>query len=61
MQENAPDYSIADEYDPDGDRPSADTDPVAAYPTYLEDKRLGAVGDMGFTLEDFKAHIAGLR
>jgi hypothetical protein len=34
---------------------------MAAYLTYLEDKRLGAVGEMGFSLEDFKAYIAGLR
>jgi hypothetical protein len=47
MPENTPEYSIADDYDPDGDRPSADSDPVAAYLTYLEDKRLGAVGEMG--------------
>jgi hypothetical protein len=58
MTEN---LSIADDYDPDGDRPSADSDPVATYLTYLEDKRLGAVGEMEFTLDDFKAYIAGLR
>jgi hypothetical protein len=40
---------------------SADADPVAAYLTSLEDTRLGAVGEMGFTLEDFKTYIAGLR
>jgi hypothetical protein len=34
---------------------------VAAYLTYLEDKRFGAVGDRGFALEDFKTYIAGLR
>ena len=51
-------YSIADDYDPDGDMP-ADTDPMAASLTYLEDVRLGGVGDMGFTLDDFKRYIAG--
>ena len=31
MSENAPEYSIARDYDPDGDRLSADSDPMAAY------------------------------
>src|ERR1700736_5956632 len=50
MSEDAPNFCIADDYDPDGDRPSADSDPMAAYLTYLEDKRLGAVGEMGSRL-----------
>jgi len=44
MPEDIPNFSIADDYDPDGDRPSADSDPVSAYLMYLEDKRLGVVG-----------------
>jgi hypothetical protein len=39
----------------------ANADPMAEYLTYLADVRGGAVGDMGFTLEDFKRYIAGLR
>jgi hypothetical protein len=50
-------YSIADDYDPDGDMPAA-ADPLTAYLTCLEDVRLGGVGDMGFSLEDFKRYIA---
>jgi hypothetical protein len=34
---------------------------MAAYLTYLADVTGGAVGNMGFTLEDFKAYIAELR
>jgi len=52
--------TISRDLDPDGDI-RADADPVAEYLTYLADVRGGAVGDMGFTLEDFKAYIAGLR
>jgi hypothetical protein len=32
---------------------------MAAFLTYLADVTGGAVGNMHFTLEDFKAHIAG--
>jgi hypothetical protein len=61
MSEATPKFTIAVDYDPDGDRPSADSDPVSAYLTYLEDKRLGAVGEMGSTLENFKRYISGSR
>lgn len=53
-------YLIANDYDPDGDM-SANASPVTAYRTYLRDVRGGMVGDMGFTLDDFKTYIAGLR
>jgi hypothetical protein len=53
-------YSIADDLDPDGDMP-ADADPLATYLTYLADVRGGDVGDMGFTIDDFKRYIVGLR
>jgi hypothetical protein len=45
MPENAPEYSIADDYDPDGARLSADSDPMGAYLTYLADVTGGAVGN----------------
>ena len=60
MSENAPGYTIADDYDPDGDM-YADADPMAEYLKYLSHVRIGVVWDMGFTLEDFKTYIAGLR
>jgi hypothetical protein len=53
-------FTIADDYDPDGDM-SANAKPVTAYRAYLCDVRGGMVGDMGFTLDDFKSYIAGLR
>jgi hypothetical protein len=53
-------FTIADDYDPDGDI-SPDANPATAYRTYLRDVRGGMVGDMGFTLDDFKTYIAGLR
>jgi hypothetical protein len=53
-------FTIADDYDPDGDM-SPNANPVTAYRTYLRDVRGGMVGDMGFTLDDFKTYIAGLR
>jgi hypothetical protein len=37
-----------------------DADPLVEYTGYLDDVRGGWVMDMQFTLEDFKAHIAGL-
>jgi hypothetical protein len=40
---------------------SANANPVTAYRAYLRDLRGGMVGDMGFTLDDFKTYIAGLR
>jgi hypothetical protein len=54
------DLTITEDLDPDDDMPG-DADPMAEYLTYLADVRGGAVGDMGFTLEDFKRYIAGLR
>jgi hypothetical protein len=61
MPETAPEYSIARDYDPYNEILSADSDPMAAYLTYLADVTGGAVGNMHFTLDDFKAYIAGLR
>jgi hypothetical protein len=61
MPENASEYSIAGDYDPGQEILSAESDPMAAYLTYLADVTGGAVGNMHFTLEDFKAYIAGLR
>lgn len=52
-------FTIADNFEPDGDMP-ADADPMTEYLSYLADMRGGAVGDMGFTLEDFNRYIAGL-
>ena len=40
-------FNIADALDPDGDIP-AESEPVAAYLTYLADVTGGAVGNMGF-------------
>jgi hypothetical protein len=51
--------SIARDYDPYNEILSAESDPMAAFLTYLADVTGGAVGNMHFTLEDFKAHIAG--
>jgi hypothetical protein len=53
-------YSIADDYDADGDI-SANTSPMTEYLSYVSHVHAGAVGDMGFTLENFKRYIAGLR
>jgi hypothetical protein len=53
-------FTIADDYDPDGDM-SPNADPTTEYRAYLNHARGGMVGDMGFTLDDFKAYIAGLR
>jgi hypothetical protein len=39
----------------------ADADPMTVYLTYLADVHGGAVGDMGFTLEDFQRYIDGLQ
>jgi len=54
LPEGTPKFSIADDLDPDGDM-SADADPITEYLTYLDCVNAGAVGDMGFTLEDFRA------
>jgi hypothetical protein len=48
------------DYDPDGDMP-AGADPLTEYLTYLSHVHEGAVGDMGFSLSDFKAYIASRR
>ena len=53
-------YSIANDYDPNGDMP-ATADCVAEYLTYLAEFDSGAVGDMGFMLEDFRRYIEGRR
>jgi hypothetical protein len=37
-----------------------DADPMAEYLSYLADERASAVGDMAFTVEDFKRYFAGL-
>ena len=55
-----PEFTIANDYDPDGDM-STNADPMAEFLTYLSHVRGAAVGDMGFTLDDFKRYIAGLR
>jgi hypothetical protein len=53
-------FTIADDYDPDGDI-SPNAKPTTEYRAYLANVRGGMVGDMGFTLDDFKTYIAGLR
>jgi hypothetical protein len=53
-------FSIADDCDPMGDM-SPNADPATEYRVYLSNVRGGMVGDMGFTLDDFKTYIAGLR
>ena len=40
---------------------TANSDPMAKYLIYLADVQRGAVGNMGFTLEDFQQYIARLR
>jgi hypothetical protein len=47
-------------WDPDSDI-SPNVDPITEYRTCLSDVRGGMVGDMGFTLDDFKSDIARLR
>ena len=59
MPEDAPKFTIREDYDPDGDL-TDDADPMAAYLTYREDVRIGFVVDMGFTLTDFREHIESL-
>jgi hypothetical protein len=53
-------FTIADDYDPDGDI-SSNADPTTEYLAYLANVRRGMVGDMGFSLDDFKTYIVGLR
>jgi hypothetical protein len=59
MPDDAPKYTIRDDYDPDDEMPT-DTDPLEAYQTYVDDRDAGH-GDMGFTLEDFERYIAAMR
>jgi len=54
---DVPRFTIRDDYDPGGERLTADTDPMGAYLTYLEDVRLGCARDMGFTPTDFREYI----
>jgi hypothetical protein len=61
MPETAPEYSIARDYDPYNEILSADSDPMAAYLTYLADVTGGAVGNMGFTVDDFREYINSLK
>jgi len=60
MSENTPEYTIAEHYDPDREM-SPNADPLSAYLTYVADVRGGAVGEMRFSLQDFKQYIAGPR
>jgi hypothetical protein len=60
MPENAPEYSIADDYDPDG-YIGSQADPEDEYDTYFVSKTLGTTPDMGFTPEDFRRYIEALR
>jgi hypothetical protein len=53
---NAPEYSIARDYDPSQEILSAESDPMAAYLTYLADFTGGAVGNIGFTVDDFREY-----
>jgi hypothetical protein len=53
-------YSIATDLDPKGTI-RADADPEAEYKAYMANVIVGTVKDMGFTLEDFKRYIEGLR
>ena len=60
MPDDAPKYTIRDDYDPDDEMPT-DTDPLEAFQTYVDDRDAGHGGDMGFTLEDFERYIAEMR
>ena len=53
--------SIGRDYDPGGERLSADSDPREAFLTYVDEKHAGAIGDMKFTLQDFRDYIDELR
>ena len=59
MPDDAPKYTIRDDYDPDDEMPT-DTDPLEAYQTCVDERDAGH-GDMGFTLEDFERYIAEMR
>jgi hypothetical protein len=58
---NAPEYSIARDYDPGQEILSAESDPMAAYLMYLADVTGGAVGNMGFMVDDFREYINSLK
>lgn len=60
MPADEPKFAIREDYDPNGKRLTADTDPMDAYLTYQDAVRLSYVRDMGFTLTDFREHIASL-
>ena len=53
-------FPIGDDYNPDGDILHG-ADPMPEYHTYLDCVRAGAVGDIKFTVEDFRRYITGLR
>ena len=59
MSEETPKYTIALDLDPWGII-RAGADPVYEHQIYKIRVQSGLVIDMGFTLEDFKQHIAGL-
>jgi hypothetical protein len=61
MSESVPKHSTGRDYDPGGERLSADSDPREAFLTYVDEKHTGAIGDMGFTFQNFKDYIAELR
>lgn len=61
MPESVSKYSIARDYDPNGERLSADSDPREAFLTYVDEIHGGAIGDMGFTLQHFRDYIDELR
>jgi hypothetical protein len=44
-------------FDPDGEMPLS-ADPMTEYLSYFGDVRGGAVGDMGFTLDDLKRYYS---
>jgi hypothetical protein len=58
MSEETPKYTIALDLDPWGIIHG--TDPVYEHQIYRIRVQSGLVIDMGFTLEDFRQHIAGL-
>jgi hypothetical protein len=53
-------FTIAEDSRP-GWRHVGHANPVTAYRAYLRDGQGGTVGDMGFTVDDFKTYIAGMR
>jgi hypothetical protein len=59
MPEETPKYTIANDLDPD-DEMRAYATPMDEYVTYFLRVQSGEIADMGFELDDFKQHIAGL-